>query len=115
MTVFKAYIKVLLKSKFTILLYTVMLVVFGILNMQMNDTGMNYTSSKADVLIINDDENKGITKSLTDYISSNSNLIEIENEKEKISDALFYRDVNFIINIPKNFRNDFLEVKNPQI
>ena len=115
MTVFKAYIKVLLKSKFTILLYTVMLVVFGILNMQMNDTGMNYTSSKADVLIINDDENKGVTKSLIDYISSNSNIIEIENDKEKISDALFYRDVNFIINIPKNFRTDFLEGKNPQI
>ena len=37
------------------------------------------------------------------------------NDEEAINDALFYRDVNYIIHIPKNFREDFLKGKNPKI
>lgn len=115
MTVFKTYLKVLLSSKFTIILYTIMLIVFGTLNMQTNSAGVNFTSAKPDVLIINNDDNIGITRSLINYISNNSNIIEVENEEEKINDALFYRDVNLIMYIPKNFRSDFLQGKNPTI
>lgn len=115
MTVFKTYLKVLLSSKFTIIMYTIMLIVFGTLNMQTNNAGVNFTSAKPDVLIINNDDNVGITLSLISYISNNSNIIEVENEEEKINDALFYRDVNLIMYIPKNFRSDFLEGKNPTI
>lgn len=115
MTVFKTYIKVLLSSKFTVILYTVMLIIFGILNMETKEVGTDFTSTKPDILIINNDENEGITKSLIEYISSNSNIKEIENEEDKIADALFYRDVNYIIYIPKNFRKDFIEGANPNI
>ena len=115
MTVFKTYIKVLLSSKFTVILYTVMLIIFGILNMETKEVGTDFTSTKPDILIINNDENEGITKSLIEYISNNSNIKEIENEEDKIADALFYRDVNYIIYIPKNFRKDFIEGANPNI
>lgn len=115
MTVFKTYIKVLLSSKFTVILYTVMLIIFGILNMETKEVGTDFTSTKPDILIINNDENVGITKSLIEYISNNSNIKEIENEEDKIADALFYRDVNYIIYIPKNFRKDFLKRTNPNI
>ncbi|MCI8330739.1 MAG: ABC transporter permease [Bacilli bacterium] len=115
MTVFKTYIKVLLSSKFTVILYTVMLIIFGILNMETKEVGTDFTSTKPDILIINNDENEGITKSLIEYISNNSNIKEIENEEDKIADALLYRDVNYIIYIPKNFRKDFLKGTNPNI
>ncbi len=115
MTVFKAYLKVLLSSKFTIIIYVVMLIIFASLNIQNDSMDTNFTSSRPDVLIINNDENTGITKSLIDYISLNSNIIEIENDEEKINDALFYRDVNFIIYIPSKFRQDFLNGNMPNI
>lgn len=115
MTVFKAYFKVLLSSKFTIIIYVVMLIIFASLNIQNDSVDTNFTSSRPDVLIINNDENVGITKSLIDYISLNSNIIEIENDEEKINDALFYRDVNFIIYIPSKFRQDFLNGNMPNI
>lgn len=115
MTVFKAYLKVLLSSKFTIIIYVVMLIIFASLNIQNDSMDTDFTSSRPDVLIINNDENVGITKSLIDYISLNSNIIEIENDEEKINDALFYRDVNFIIYIPSKFRQDFLNGNMPNI
>ncbi len=115
MIVFKTFLKVLNKCKIPILMYTVMLIFFGGFNMQTSDNATTFTASKPDVLIINYDKEQGITKNLVDYIKNNSNIISIQNESEAIDDALFYREVNYVIYIPKNYRSDFLEKKNPQI
>lgn len=115
MTVFKTFLKILNKNKFIVLLYTVILVAFGAFNMQTSDNSTNFVASKPDILIINNDENVGITKNLIKYIESNSNIIKIKDDEQSINDALFYRDVNYIIYIPDNFREDFLNNKNPEI
>lgn len=115
MTVFKTFLKVLNKYKVTIITYTVILVAFGGFNMKTSDKSMNFVSSKPDVLIINQDKEEGITKNLVEYIKNNSNIIDVENNEEAINDALFYRDVNYIIYIPENYREDFLNGKNPKI
>lgn len=115
MIVFKTFLKVVNKCKIPIILYTVILVFFSGFNTVNNDNSTSFVAAKPDVLIINEDEEKGITENFIQYIEENSNIIEIENEKEKIEDALFYRDVNYIIYIPKNFRKDFLDHKNPTI
>ena len=115
MIVFKTFLKVLNKCKMTIILYTVMLIVFGVLNMQTSDSSTNFVASKPDVLIINNDKDEGITKDLIKYITDNSNIIEPDDSDEAREDALFYRDVNYIIYIPKDFRDDFLRGKNPEI
>ena len=115
MIVFKTFLKVVNKCKIPIILYTVILVFFSGFNTVTNDNSTSFVATKPDILIINQDEEEGITKNLIGYIEKNSNIKTIENEKEKIEDALFYRDVNYIIYIPKNFRKDYLEFKNPTI
>lgn len=115
MTVFKTFLRVLNKCKLPIIMYTVFLIFFGGFNMQTSENNTNFVAEKPDILIINNDEEIGITKNLVDYIKNNSNIIEIENDDEKINDALFYRDVNYIIYIPKNYRQDFLNGNNPEI
>lgn len=115
MIVFKYFFKVLNKCKAPIIMFTVMLVFFGGFNLQTNETNTNFVSSKPDILIINEDEDVGVTKNLVDYISNNATIKDIKNDEEAISDALFYRDVNYIIYIPKNYREDFLSGKNPKI
>lgn len=115
MTVFKTFLKILNKNKFIVILYTVILIGFGGINLQTSDNSTNFVATKPDVLIINYDVDEGITKSLIDYITKNSNIIEIDNEEEKINDAIFYRDINYVIYIPENFREDFLQQKNPKI
>jgi ABC-2 type transport system permease protein len=115
MTVFKTFLKIVKSCKAPIILYTVILIVFGTLNFENNDNSLEFVDSKPDVYIVNDDENLGITKSLVDYISLNSNIISLSDDNDSLKDALFYRDVNYIIFIPENFRKDFLSGKNPKI
>lgn len=115
MTVFKTFLKVLNKCKAPIIMYTVILIFFGGFNMQTSEKSMNFEASKPDILIVNQDKEEGVTKNLIDYIKENSKIIDIKDDEEAINDALFYRDVNYIIYIPKNYREDFLNGKNPEI
>ena len=115
MTVFKAFLRVLNKCKVTIIIYTVILVSFGAFNMQSSENSTNFVASKPDILIINNDVEEGITKSLINYLKENCNLVNIKDNDEAINDALFYRDVNYIIYIPKDYRANVLAGKNPEL
>ena len=115
MTVFKTFLKILNRNKFIIILYTVFLIGFGGFNLQTSDNSTNFVASKPDIMIVNYDEEKGITKDLIKYIIDNSNIIELNNNEEAINDGLFYRDVNYVIYIPENYGKDFMDGKNPEI
>lgn len=115
MIVFKTFLKILKKNKFIIILYTILLVGFAASNMGTSDNNMNFVATKPDVLIINNDKDEGITKNLINYFENNSNIIDIKDNNESINDALFYRDISYIIYIPKNFREELLEGNNPKI
>lgn len=115
MTVFKTFLKILNKNKFVVLLYTIILLVFGVFNMTTSENNTNFIAVKPDILIINKDEEIGLTKNLIEYIKENSNIIDIKLEEEAIDDALFYRDVNYIIYIPENYRQTILNGEEPEI
>ena len=114
MTVFNTFWKVINKYKGTIILFTVMLIAFGGINTTTSNTSLDFTNNKPDIVIINNDQNKGLTKNLIAYLKENTNVKDIKDEEE-IDDALFYRQVNYIIYIPKNYRNDILSGINHKI
>ncbi len=112
MTAFKTFFKILNKNKFIVIMYTVILIAFGGFNMQTSDSSINFTASKPDILVVNNDEEKGITKDLIDYIKGNSEAVNIADNEEARNDALFYREVHYIVYIPENYNEDFLNGKN---
>jgi ABC-2 type transport system permease protein len=115
MTVFKTVWKILNKNKITVILFTIMLLLFGVSNMRTSEKSMNFIATKPDVLIVNYDKDEGITKDFIKYITDNSNIVDIKTDEEKINDALFYRDVNYVIYIPENYSKDFMEGKNVEL
>ena len=115
MTVFKTFFRIVNKLKPTIILYTALLIIFGAVNMKTSDNNINFVNSKPDILIINQDVNKGLTKNLIDYMKKNSNIMKVENNEEKINDALFYREVSYVIYIQKDYRKNVLLGKNPKL
>lgn len=115
MTVFKTFFRIVNKLKPTIILYTALLIIFGAVNMKTSDSNINFVNSKPDILIINQDVNKGLTKNLIDYMKKNSNIMKVENNEEKINDSLFYREVSYVIYIPKDYRKNVLLGKNPKL
>ena len=115
MTVFKTFWKIVNKYKGTIILYTVMLISFGGINLASNDTTTTFTSTLPNIAIVNNDQKSILTNNLISYLSENSKVVDIENDEEKINDALFYRDVSYVVYIPKNYTNDVLKGMNPTI
>lgn len=120
MTVFKTFLKVLNKFKGTVILYTVILVGISAFNMQNSNNNVDFTETKPNILIINKDKSNIITDSLVKYLSDNCDLNsqlpgDIEENDNAIKDALFYRDISYIIYIPENYGKDFMNGLNPEI
>jgi len=113
MTVFKTFLKVLNKSKGIVLLYTFILLLFAVTNMANQEETGDFVSSKPDVFVVLQDENVGLTKNLMDYLRERTVMKEVL--EENLPDALFYRDVNMIIQIPEGYRIDILNGKTPDI
>lgn len=107
MTVFKAFWKVVNKYKGTIIGYTVMLLVFGTLSMSSNDVTSDFKSSKPDVIIVDNDKSV-LSNNLVKYFNDNANILDIDLEEEKIDDALFYRDANYVIYINEDYEDEVL-------
>ena len=116
MTVFKTILKILNKLKGMLILYTVMLICITTLNQTSGNQITNFEEEKPDVLIVNKDQKNIVTDSFVKYISKHSKIKKIDTkDEEKINDAIFYRDVNFVIYIPDGFGNDILNGKNPSL
>lgn len=115
MIVFSTFWKIVKKYKGTILLYTVMLIMFGGINLTSNSTNDMFTPTKPNIFIVNKDSNMGLTKNLINYLKKNTNVVSLEDDEENINDALFYRDISYVIYIPKNYSKDVLDKKDVTI
>lgn len=115
MIVFSTFWRIVKKYKGTILLYTVMLIMFGGINLTSNSTNDMFTPTKPNIFIVNKDSNMELTKNLINYLKKNTNVVSLEDDEEKINDALFYRDISYVIYIPKNYSKDVLDKKDVTI
>lgn len=115
MTTFKTFWSVVRKYIGVISLYTTLLIVFGGLNMSTNENQIDFVNSKPNVVIVNNDDYNKITSNLINYIKENSKIINIKTNEESINDALFYRDTNYVIYIPKNYGKDVMNGLQPDI
>ena len=114
MTVFKTFWKVVNKYKGTIIGYTVLLLVFGTLSMSSSDVTEDFKSSKPDVIIVDNDKSV-LSNNLVKYFNDNANILDIDLEEEKIDDAIFYRDANYVIYIDEGYEDEVLNGNNPLI
>lgn len=116
MTVFSTILKILNKLKGMLILYTVMLVAITTINQTSGNKVTNFEESKPDMLIVNNDSKNVITDGFAYYIKKHANIKDIDtSNQDKINDAIFYRDVNFVIYIPENFGKDLKEGKEPSL
>lgn len=112
MTVFKTYLKVLNRYKFTVILYTALLVGFAAIN-NTAGTGQQAFEARKPNVYIEDLDNSELSKDFIRYMDTKCELSHLE--KEYTKDALFYRQLDYYLTIPKNFEKDILASKNPEI
>jgi len=114
MTVFKYFFKVMKEYKGMLFLYTAILIGVSVFSLQTSENSTTFIESKPNILIIDNDNSK-ISNNLETYLEKHTNIKEIENNESKISDALFYRDVSFIIVIPDGYGESVISGNNKDI
>jgi ABC-2 type transport system permease protein len=116
MTVFKTFLKILNVYKVPTILFVGILIFVCSFTLEHTDNAISFDAAKPEVYIINEDEEEGITKGLIEYLGKNAKIVkDIDDTEEAKMDALFYGEIKLIVKIPKGFRKDFLEHKNPEI
>ena len=110
MQVYKAFFKVISKNLTEIIIYVAVFLFFAIAlgNTADNPEDMDFKETKINVAFINNDEDSKIVDGLRSYIGENSNIVDLKNNKTDLQDALFFREVEYIINIPKGFTEKVL-------
>jgi ABC-2 type transport system permease protein len=83
-------------------------VVFVSLAIALANTNTNpgssiFTETKINIAFINYDTNSKIVEDLRDYLSKNTNIVDIPDDTQKLQDALFFRQVEYIVKVPKGF------------
>ena len=104
MTVFKCYMKILRQNVGMIIIY--LGIFFSVaLVMQMaagKSENSLYANASIDIGVI--DEDQGVlAQGFTDYLGSIHNVIPMENDPEVLQENLFYRNVEYIVQIPAGF------------
>ena len=115
MTVFKNYFKIVKQFLLIIIMYLIIFTFFAIVSTTSSNEEGYFSSAKPNIAVINNDIESDILKAFTDYIKENAEIKSIENDETVIKDALFYREVDYILIIPKGFTSDFMNGLEPEI
>ncbi|MGI6736306.1 MAG: ABC transporter permease [Anaerovoracaceae bacterium] len=115
MTVFKAYRNILWRYRFVILGVTVLLLFFGAVNARSDNGASAFIRTKPEICIVNHDQGSAITGELTDYLGRTCTVKTPSGGAQGRSDALFYRDISCIVEIPEHYGDDLLAGRTPEL
>lgn len=109
MPVFKLYYKILISNISSVILY---FFIFMALSIFLSSSGKiseekTFQETSIKITIIDRDHSK-LSEALTDYISKTHHFVDIPDDMSKLADAMYYRKIEYILIIPKEFETDFL-------
>ncbi len=102
MQVFKTYMKIVKKNIFMAIVYTAIFIVLAFMFSNNTDTPVDFEDAKRGVTII-DEDNSTSSKALYDYIASKHVIVELNNNKDEILDALYYTRTDYVLTIKKGY------------
>ena len=109
MQVFKLYFKLLKSYKGVVILYFVIFMAVAVI-MTKNlaaDSNVSMKETKLDIMIVDEDK-KTLGGALEEYFGKRHDLVEMEYDKEQITDALYWRKLDYVLVIPKGFEESIL-------
>ena len=114
MTVSKAFWKIVVKNIGVIVTYTIILVMFGTINMSSNSSTAQFEAVKPKIAVFNHDSENAFTNNLLEYLDKNAE-IQQDYSEDSVKDDLFYEAIVMAIDIPENYGKDFVAGKNPEL
>ncbi|MDF2841549.1 MAG: hypothetical protein K0Q99_2321, partial [Clostridia bacterium] len=110
MQVYKAYFKIIYKNLSQIMIYITVFLTLAVVmaNTNNNVANISFTETKVNMVFINNDGDSRLVKGLEAYLSKQANIVHIPDETQKLQDALFFREVEYILRVPKGFTEGLL-------
>lgn len=116
MQVFKLCLKVFKKNLKPMLVYVFVFIAIAVLvtltTTHSSNTG--YSDTKADIAFLSE-ENTPLVNGLKQELSKSANFVNVQDNTDALQDALYYRDVTYVVRIPKGFTERFMRGENVQI
>ncbi|MDF2544099.1 MAG: hypothetical protein K0S47_3817 [Herbinix sp.] len=111
MQVFKIYFKILKKQLTAIIIYCVIFITITLLSTHylIADNTEEFTMKKVSVVLVNHDGDSEFIKGLLSYMEQYVTFVDLPDNEEARSDALFFRQVSYILTIPKQFTENFIK------
>ena len=107
MQVFKTFMRITLKRLPTALIYVGIFMLFSVIMAKNSSEDMKFTNFKLDVCVI-DEDNSEASKAFSNFIEENHNIVEIENNKDSILNAIYYGTVDYVITIKEGYQDKIL-------
>lgn len=102
MQVFKTFMKIAKRKLPIVLMYAGIFIVLLIMFTAYGPQDVSFEEESLGVCVI-DEDNTDASRAVTDYISKSHKLIELENDKDEIIDALYYTRVDYVLVIKEGF------------
>lgn len=118
MPAYKAFFKVIYKNLTVLMIYIAVFIFLAIAlenAFSSQGGGGTFADAKVNVVFINYDEETEIVKGLRRYMEKNANIVDIPNNTEKLQDALFFREAEYIVRVPKGFSEGLIRGERPQL
>ena len=118
MPIFKAFFKVLKSQKASMAVYIGIFLAITLLYSGMGGSGMTtgFEESVAKIAFFNEDkESSEIVKGLKDYLAPHAEYVEVQDSLESLQDALFFREVEYIIRVPEGFIEKIMNGEGSQL
>ena len=106
MTVFKYFWKIMYTRRIGIVMMFAIFMVLNIFFVQNAAEVTEINASESTIAIIDEDRSQ-LSAGLVEYLEARHTLVELENNEAVLQDALFFREVTYILMIPAGFENDF--------
>ncbi|WFR59603.1 ABC transporter permease [Anaerocolumna sp. AGMB13025] len=116
MQVFKLYFKLLKSAAPALIIYLIIftVLIFLLSTNHRKDTA-GFEETKIETALINYDKDSILVQDFLDYISRYCDFKVYEDNDIKLSDALFFHQVEYILTIPYDFGEDFLAGKEVEV
>ncbi|MGN0552192.1 MAG: ABC transporter permease [Oscillospiraceae bacterium] len=102
MQVFKAYLKISKKNIPMALIYVGLFLILMTFFVDSNTENNSFEAERLSVSVI-DMDNTDASRALTEFIGKKHDLVEIENDKDTILDALYYERTDYVLNINEGY------------
>ena len=102
MQVFKAMMKVTRKRLPSAMVYIIVFVVISILVTNASTKDNKFEITKLDICVFDEDDTPE-SRALIKFLGKSNDMVEIENDRDKIIDALYYKRINYALIINKGY------------